>query len=311
MEIENSNYKFHYHEIENIWYIFYCFSNTTFSTMELSFGKNGRYVISCETMMSVLKTIETIDFCCTRNAYSDAYTLIRKYRDDLMQYLFVLNVVQNRHGITDKESDYFSLEPESMMEMIKLDIAILVSGDRKTEAELAMEKWVYNELGNPENVSDRKKFFDTSKYKSYLTSNDEKIRYIFDEFLQDKWKKEDRKLNNYVHTNGIRYLTDNYVFQVCKNEKDNELIETIQNITDIFLSLLALIDSFKFHSSDYLDALEMGSEPKEDSQYWVSPIIVEYINERFDAKLLSYIQHNEKNGMHFMAEYYKNLNLQL
>lgn len=34
------------------------------------------------------------------------------------------------------------------------------------------------------------------------------------------------------------------------------------------------------------------------------PIIVEYMNDRFDKKLLQYIQDNEENGMRFMAEYY-------
>lgn len=50
--------------------------------MELSYGKNGPYILSGETMMSICKTLENIDFCCHRNAYSDAYTLIRKFRDD-------------------------------------------------------------------------------------------------------------------------------------------------------------------------------------------------------------------------------------
>ena len=58
------------------------------------------------------------------------------------------------------------------------------------------------------------------------------------------------------------------------------------------------------HSSDYLDALEMGMKPQEGSQYWVCPIIVEYMNDRFDKKLLQYIQNNEGNGMQFMEEYY-------
>lgn len=62
--------------------------------------------------------------------------------------------------------------------------------------------------------------------------------------------------------------------------------------------------SIKFHSSDYLDALEMGMKPQGGSQYWVCPIIVEYMNDRFDKKLLQYIQNNEGNGMQFMAEYY-------
>ena len=149
-----------------------------------------------------------------------------------------------------------------------------------------------------------KKFFDTSKYKSYLVSNNEKVKYIFENFLVDKWLREDRKLNNYVHANGIRFVTDNYIYQNKKEDKDKELIETLQNITDIFLSLLSVIDSIKFHSSDYLDALEMDMEPQEGSQYWVCPIIVEYMNDRFDKKLLQYIQDNEENGMRFMAEYY-------
>lgn len=107
-----------------------------------------------------------------------------------------------------------------------------------------------------------------------------------------------------VYAKNYDLLTDNYIYQNKKEDKDKELIETLQNITDIFLSLLSVIDSIKFHSSDYLDALEMDMEPQEGSQYWVCPIIVEYMNDRFDKKLLQYIQDNEENGMRFMAEYY-------
>lgn len=303
-DIAEINYKFHNHDIENIWYIFFCLSDTTFSSIELSYGRKGPYMLSGETMMSICKTLETIDFCCHRNAYSDAYTLIRKIRDDLMQYLFVLNVIQNKHGLTDEECKEFQLDPESMMKMIALDISILISGERKTEAEHAMEKWIYNILENSENAKDRKEFFDTSKYRAYLVSNNEKVKYVFENFLVNKWKREDRKLNNYVHTNGIKYLTDNYVYQYEKEKKDKELIETLQNISDIFLSLLAIIDSIKFHSSDYVDALEMDMEPLEGSQYWVCPVIVEYMNDRFDKELLRYIQENEGHGIQFLAEYY-------
>lgn len=101
--------------------------------------EKGPYMLSGETMMSICKTLETIDFCCHRDAYSDAYTLLRKYRDDLMQYLFVLNVIQNKHGLTDEEAEEFTINSESMMKMIELDVSILVSGERKTDAELAME----------------------------------------------------------------------------------------------------------------------------------------------------------------------------
>lgn len=109
-----------------------------------------------------------------------------------------------------------------------------------------------------------------------------------------------------MHGNGLKYLTDNYAFQVDKEKKDRELIETLQNITDILLSLLAIIDSVKMHSPDYMDAMEMGQQPEEGSQYWVCSSIVEYMNERFDKGLLSYLQENEKNGMKFMLQDYKN-----
>ncbi len=301
------NYKFNYTEIDDIWHIFICFSDTTFSTIELSYGKKGAYMLAGEAMMSICKTLETVDFCCYRNAYSDAYTLIRKFRDDLMQYLFVLNVIQHKHGLTDEEMEKFTTDPESLMKMIEFDVSILVSGERKTGAELAMEKWIYNELENPDNSNERKNFFDTSKYKTFLASNNEKVKFLFDNFLADKWKKEDRKLNNYVHTNGIKFLMDNYVYQVEKEQKDGELIETLHNITDIFLSLMSVVDSIKFHSSDYLDSLELGMKSQEGSQYWVCPIIVEYMNDRFDKELLRYIQENEGNGMKFLAEYYKDI----
>mgnify|MGYP004687839687 FL=1 len=100
---------------------------------------------------------------------------------------------------------------------------------------------------------------------------------------------------------------NNYVYQDSKAKKDKELIESLQNIVDIFLSILAVIDSIKFHSSDYLDALEMNVDPPEGSQYWVCPIIVDYMNERFDSVLLKCIQDNEGHGMNFLAGYYTEL----
>lgn len=40
-EIEGTNYKFKSQEIENIWYIFFCLSDATFSSVDVSYGKRG------------------------------------------------------------------------------------------------------------------------------------------------------------------------------------------------------------------------------------------------------------------------------
>jgi hypothetical protein len=206
----------------------------------------------------------------------------------------------------EEELSAFFLDPESMIKIIEKDFQILTSGERKNASELAMESWMYNDLESNEHSEMRRKFFDTSKYKNYLMSNNKHVDVILNKFLATVWKSEDRKLNNYVHTNGIKYLMDNYVYQPNKEQRDKELIECIYNVTDIFISLLSVIDSTKLHSTDYLDALEMNMQPEEGSQYWVLPCVVEYMNNRFDTELLNYIQNNEYNGMRFMADDYMN-----
>ncbi len=61
-DIEDTNYKFNSQDIENIWYIFFCLADSTFSSVDVSYGKKGPYMLSGETMMSICKTLETIDF---------------------------------------------------------------------------------------------------------------------------------------------------------------------------------------------------------------------------------------------------------
>ena len=84
-------------------------------------------------MMSICKTIETIDFCCHRDAYSDAYTLLRKCRDDLMQYLFVLNVIQNKHGLTDEEAEKFTINSKFMERFPELSLFYRLSSPLDSE----------------------------------------------------------------------------------------------------------------------------------------------------------------------------------
>ena len=76
-------------------------------------------------------------------------------------------------------------DAESIIKMLELDA--FVSGEKKTNSELAIEKWIYSELENPSNAKDRKEFFNASKYKSYIVSNNEKVKYVFDNFMVIKF----------------------------------------------------------------------------------------------------------------------------
>lgn len=112
--------------------------------------------------------------------------------------------------------------------MIEVNFGIFISEKRKNAAELAMESRMYNDLELYEHFGDRRKFFDTSKYKEYLMSSNQHVDYIMENFFGTVWKSEDRRLNNYVYTNGIKYLMANYVYQPKKDLRDKELIESIQ-----------------------------------------------------------------------------------
>lgn len=138
-------------------------------------------------------------------------------------------------------------------------------------------------------------------------SSDKRIDSLMTTFLNPTWASSDRTLNNYVHANGKNYLTDNYIYQIDPQKKISELIDTLQGITNIFLCLLAIVDSTKMMSSDYRDYIEMGEQPPDNCQYWVCPCIVDYFYAHLNKELLSYIQNNENNGMEFMPQDYQDI----
>lgn len=302
----NEKYSFDNSELENIWYFFFDMSEVAFSMPEFSLGKKGGYVLSCEAMMSAMNTIVSIDFCMRRGAYADAYTLVRKLRDDLMQYLFNLYAIENmkmNQSLDNAVSmESFISNIDKLLSDIDQEMQFMISGKGKSDAELAMESWMYNELDN--NAEYKNKYYKTSKYKMYLISQNSEIKKIVDNYLDTIWRNTDRKLNNYVHGNGIKYITANYILPAEKDVLDAELLETVGNIMTFFFCLLALIDSRKMQSSDYFDVLDVGEQPEENSQYCVCPSIVDFMNQKIERKWLEYIQEHEKYGMKILSDFY-------
>lgn len=289
-------------ELENLRNLLFALSDMQFSILEGSVGKYGTYFISGEAIYACENTIKSIDYCCTQGFFADAFTLARKYRDDLMQYLFVSYIISNIQGQTEeeiRETYGGELTPESLIAMIIKEMHILQSGDRKSDMELAVESWVYGNLENEEYHKERRKYFDTSKYKKHLESHS-CVKILMTEYLKNTWKETDRTLNNYVHANGLKYITSNYAANKEYESQKEVLIKTIKNITSIFLSILILIDGRKVQSSDYRDAMECGCIPENGCQYWVLPGVVEYMDENFKeihSGLLDFLSENDPYGM--------------
>ena len=250
--------------------------------------------------MSVLKTIETIDFCCMRSAYSDAYVLIRKCRDDLLLFLFIWHVMKNNSSLSVEDIDGDVLKPETWTKLLEKYFSLEETKKNK-EVEIAVGKWATNDLNKRQDkkAPDYMRYFGAAAYKKYLTEKNNDVRILFEKYLSVRWNSETVRLNNYVHANGLRYVYDNYSYGFDKRKKDLEVIESLQNVIDIFFATLAIIDGSVLRSSDYIDALEMGIDPIEGSQYWVPLVIDEYINERFSTELLTYIREKDVYGMEY------------
>lgn len=295
-------------QLEELWYIMYALSDTMFSKPEVSRGEKGTYMLSSESVMSTMNTIVSIDFCCQKGFFSDAFTLVRKYRDDLFQYLFLLNVVSSVRGMSEEElSKYDITDIQSFMEMFEKEIAILDSGERKTDREKAVEAWFFGNLIDEQHKKDRRKYFDTSKYKNYLADSNDKVSFMMKNYFEDIWENVDRVLNNYVHANGYGYITANYIQNVDKKIMLDKVVKIMQDITSMFLCVLAMIDALKMQSMDYIDALDCGMRPVEESKYWILPGIVDYMEKcckPIHPNLLQYIEDNNGYGMKFFVSDY-------
>lgn len=206
-------------------------------------GENG--IISISNILdSAHRSLHSIQLCCENCNLADAHTLIRKYRDDLFFYLYILYVKSN--------SDIFSEN-----EISKHERNII--------------KWGKDDL----------KDLNINEILIYIGKSNVAKEAISRYKLQNSFKKVSDELNDFVHSNGKSFYNKpyQYYYNTKSIKKNIEKIKyEIDYITSIFLFLLILIRGDYIASTDYIDSLEMGFEPEEGSQYWVAPFITEYIS---------------------------------
>lgn len=81
--------------------------------------------------------------------------------------------------------------------------------------------------------------------------------------------------NSYAHL----LLNDNEIHRL---DRISNLDTFLKDLDDLFIQHFMFIFSIKGHymmSSDYTDYRDMGKEPPDDSQYWVSPFIQKVFDE--------------------------------
>lgn len=229
----------------------------------------GRDFIFCNNKVFSLQIISTsleltmgsIISCCENGCIADANSLLRKYRDDMFFYLYLL--------VYDSE---YKMEHEA-------------SSNQKREETIS--QWMENNLRN---------FQITQLLKSI--ANSEYCKEAIDKYnLKASFDKIGRRLNNYVHSNGYAYYNQN-VNAYGAGALENELSEIVihaKYITIVFLFLLILCAPHWIMSEDYMDYLDFGETPPEGSPYWVAPFIIQFIKENIsliDDQCFAYLKNN-------------------
>lgn len=197
--------------------------------------------------------------CCEGGCVADANTLLRKYRDDLFFYLYV--IVSNSLGLE-------SAQVRSMIEKI--------------------EKWSRNEL----------KDFQISQVLKEIATAPQLKDIVIKYNLKASFKTIGDTLNNYVHSNGCAYYNRKYTDYLSDGSLIDEL-KVLENkaryMTVVFVVLLFLCSPVSVMGEDYIDYLDFNETPPENSQYWVAPFIEQFVKQNIsliDPNCLEYLREN-------------------
>jgi len=237
------------------------------------FSDNEHYQLNTDLIESSTQTIKSIKYCCSIGGFSDANTLIRKLRDDLIQYIYVLNIINSRNPFLN---DSITLDDQ------------------------AVKAWLTNSVADLEKPVKGKLEF--QNYMKVLKENKSLKQVLIEYRLEKYWDTLRTRLNDYIHNNGTFYSHQNLLKANNKNLKIhlNNIEHRTSYISSFFMVTLLLIDSSMISSTDYVDYLDCDMDPPENSQYFIASFVQDFIDRKINKihpELKQYLQNNNINSM--------------
>ncbi|HOZ30015.1 MAG TPA: hypothetical protein PLL66_03780 [Bacteroidales bacterium] len=225
---------------------------------------------------NAVNTLESISLCCKEGHFADANTLIRKFRDDLLLFVFILFITDKRHIFNEEDLSYLKFNHDVKQNVERfLNLRI---NEKLDENENAVFGWFNNTISDqPRNVRNKLGF---ENYMKTFKSDPKVVKFLTDYDLQEYWDKLSPKLNNFVHNNGIHFTEQNIItrnYQVI-NSQLKELNDDISFVCSFFLILIIVFDPSLIRSTDYDDYRDLGLEPIENSQFFIPRFIQKYID---------------------------------
>lgn len=257
----------------------------------------GYFNFDTSLIDSSVQTLKSIKLCCSIGSFSDANTLTRKLRDDLIQYIYILNIINLRKPFLEESIQNLKIDNAEEFANSFLNLKF---NPNFTEDEQAVSAWFHNAVSDLKRPVRKKLEFEN--YMNVLKQN-ENISHILTSYnLLEYWDNLRKKLNNYVHNNGTQYSLHNFVSADNKNLVThlNNVSYRTSYITSFFLVLLLMVESSLISSTDYIDHLDCGLEPPEDSQYFIAGFIQNFIDTKITTmhpELKQYLIDNNVNGI--------------
>lgn len=212
-------------------------------------------IVGTELLNSTVMTLENIKSCLANGSLSDAYTLLRKVRDESLLFLYFLTIVKN-HNSKIVESNR---QVKDLFDWYDSNISYIKNED------------IFNYIRTYQNVDS----------------------VISEHKLDSEWEALRIKLNDYVHTKGRENAFSNYSQNYDYEVGFNDFRDDVKYVAVSFIFILLLIDTTIIMSTDYIDHLEMNMSPPKGSQYEVAPIVQDFINtylKSYNNKLVSFIK---------------------
>lgn len=188
---------------------------------------------------SMQGTIESASTVLLAGRINDAYALLRKYYDSA-----IINVYSNLYI-----NKNFSTES-----LIVAKISDWIQGKDKLPKFGEMCRYI-KDSGEMESMND-----------------------LF--YIDQRYKLLRERCNDHTHYNFFRYavLNDSKVYEKDRGALLDQFSEDALDLFVLHLGYIFFLNSHYMTSGDYMDALECGMQPQEDSQYWVAPFIQDVFN---------------------------------
>ncbi|MFW5490155.1 MAG: hypothetical protein ACNI3A_17325 [Desulfovibrio sp.] len=197
--------------------------------------------IDSYTFSSLAGTIDSIHKTLKNGRINDAWALVRKYSDSV-----IINIYSNIYL-----DHHFSVE-----NLVVDQINNWINGHSKLPGIKDMSQYILQ-------CSDMKKANEVliGSYKTYKAIRD--------------------RCNDHLHYNYYKHilLNDNEIYIEKRCSLLDQVMHDIKYLFFLHFSYISYIKEHYLSSNDYVDYLEFGEIPPENSQYWVAPFIQEMFEE--------------------------------